>query len=111
MEAIPLNYRKRLMKVIRELEDINDTMISCVVNLGMSGELKEVDALFEVGDALNLKRSDFADLPDRNVQITLAACDMIEDTISSLMNLNNITQAKLEQDLQDEIDSRDGLPF
>ena len=40
------NYRAHLITSILALEDLNDTLISRIINLGMTGEMKEVKRTF-----------------------------------------------------------------
>lgn len=90
------NYRDHLVRSLCRVEGFLPEIFLAIVNLGMSGELKEMDDRFEVGESFAFKQSDFESLSDQNVQRLLALKTEIEDTLDFLQNINAVSDAEME---------------
>lgn len=97
-------YREHLYNTCNVLGDLGQQLFTCLVNIAMSGELKLADE-FEVGEVFYFKESDFNNLDDQNAQLIIKVLDMIDNTHSTLININKL-------DINDEEDEEDGdTPF
>ena len=96
-------YRENLIKAIVDLNDFIEKLDFNIVNLGMSGEFAEVDALFEIGDELRLEIADFEKADDQNVQYLIRIFNLVTEVSRSIQNINNISNEELEES--------DELPF
>lgn len=88
-------YRTLLIKAINKLEDFNSIIYNLVLNLGMQGELKEIDDMFENGEIVNFKLADFRKLSDQNVQKLIEVMDSINEKYHTLKNINRISDDDL----------------
>ncbi len=88
-------YRTLLIEAINKLEDFNSIIYNLVLNLGMQGELKEVDDLFENGEIVNFKLEDFKNLTDQNVQHLIELMAFIDEKYHTLKNINGISDDDL----------------
>lgn len=83
-------YRKALKKSCRKLADFHDKLFDQLINLAMSGEMSDADKLFEVGDDMSFKLSDFEKIGDVNVQRIIALLHQTKACHDSLVNTNNL---------------------
>lgn len=96
-------YRENLLKTVVDLNDFIEKLDFNIVNLGMSGEFSDVDALFEIGDELRLEIADFEKADDQNVQYLIRIFFLVTEVSRSIKNINNISNEELE--------GSDELPF
>ncbi|MFD1079573.1 hypothetical protein [Longispora fulva] len=68
----------------------------------MTGELAEVNEVFEPGDQFSFEKEMFRTTEDRNVKKLLAFHDRLEELMNSLANINNITEDELEAEGEQE---------
>ncbi|WP_028296276.1 hypothetical protein [Olivibacter sitiensis] len=96
-------YREHLIRAVVEFDKFMRELDLHIINLAMSGEFSEVNALFEEGDVMRLDIADFEDIADQNVQKLIKVFRLLHDVNSSIRNINAISS--------DEIDRFDDLPF
>ena len=84
-------YRRYLKKTIHILFDSEEQLFSAAVNLLMSGEMKEIDEVFEIGDDYEFNMNHLKTSDDINVNQIFKAIEKIRSTVEFLMNVNNIT--------------------
>ena len=65
------NYKFQVQETIEALDEIEAVLYNRIVNLGMEGELKEVNDSFELDEEMSFKLADFMKLKDPNVQMLL----------------------------------------
>jgi len=91
MDEINWQYRRYLKKTIHVLLDSEEQLFSAAVNLLMSGEMKEIDEVFEIGDDYEFNMNHFKTSEDINIEQIVEAIEKIRSTVELLMNVNNIT--------------------
>ena len=96
------SYRTTLYRTADTMEDLGQQLYTRLINIAMSGELNTVDKIFETGEVMEFKETDFRYLGDQNAQLVLKVLDAIAESYSSLININ-----KLNRDLADN----DEFPF
>lgn len=57
-------YRDSLYKTTQVLGDLSEQLFTNIINLAMSGEMKDFDNEFEVGEVVNYNDADFRNLDD-----------------------------------------------
>lgn len=88
-------YRKRLIETINILIDSEGQLFNVSVHLLMSGELKEVVEVFEVGDVYEFNLNHFKTSDDINVKQMSGLIEKLRVTVDYLMNVNNINENDL----------------
>lgn len=81
-------YKLRLSEACQTIADSSNQLFTALINVGMSGEFKELDELFDEGDFFQFERSHFQDSNDINVKILMELLDKMDETHSKLVNLN-----------------------
>lgn len=81
-------YRLRLSEACQTIADSRKQLFAALINVGMSGEFKELDELFEEGDFFQFERSHFEGSNDINVEILMELLKKMDETHSKLVNLN-----------------------
>ena len=103
-------YRRHLLIALHELDRVCSNLNTVILNLAMSGEWKEIDDLFEIGDTFLPKYDDFRTISDINVKTLFATVDMLKDTHRSIKNINAIKKKEIKQ-FTAGLDDDDELPF
>src|SRR5690554_1295436 len=96
-------YRENLLKTVIDLNEFLEKLDFNIINLGMSGEFSDVDALFEIGDELRLEIADFESADDQNIQHLIKIFYLVTEISRSIQNINKISNEELEDS--------DELPF
>ena len=89
-------YREHIVITYQHLLDFHQRLFTRIICVGMSGELKEIQDTFEVGDSYHFEIDQFRDLKDVNVHKLIRFYDQLEEVMNSLANLNAITEEELE---------------
>ena len=95
------NYRFALIESINQLIKSRNEFELRIVNLAMSGEFAEIDALFEVGDVIPADIDYFEHCKDINIQSLLKLYHQTNDLIHTLVNVNNIMEAELDVEVEE----------
>ena len=95
MNEISGYYRKRLIETINIILESEEQFFSASVYLLLSGELKEIDEVFEVGDVYEFNLNHFKTSDDVNVKQMSELIEKIRGTVEFLMNVNNINDDDL----------------
>jgi len=95
MEDTNNKYRKRLIETINMLLKSEEKLFSSSVYLLLSGELKEIDEVFEVGDEYEFNLNHFKTSDDINVKKMSGLIEQLRGTVEFLMNVNNIKENDL----------------
>ena len=90
-----MRYRHQLIRTIQELQNIREEIFSKILNLSMSGELNDYDKFFDIGEVYDFDIKHFEDSKDFNVVELLKAYRKIDKTISTLRNINVISDEEL----------------
>ena len=102
-------YTNQIHEAIEALDDIEAVLYTKIVNLGMEGDLKELNDCIEVGESVNFKFSDFMALKDPNVNLLL---DIYTEVALGKEKLKNLFPKEIDGDFLDNYDNEeDDLPF
>lgn len=80
-------YKLRIKQTIDAFEEIEVILHTCIINLAMEGELKEVNNIFELDEEVSFKISDFSSLTDSNINLLLNIYKEVEQGKSVFQNL------------------------
>lgn len=90
------NYRKRLIQIVKKLEETDIALFDEAINIVMENELKEVSEVHEVGEIVNFNINVLLSSKDINVQKVAELIQKIGELQESIINLNKITEEELE---------------
>ena len=90
-----MSYRQQLIESINGLQNIREEIFSQILNLSMSGELNDVDKVFDIDEAYNFDIKHFEDSKDVNVIELLKVFTTIDKTIGTMININLISDEEL----------------
>lgn len=93
-------YREKIIMTYKYLLEVHEELLTRTINVGMTGELAEVNKIFEVGDTYNFDIEQFRGTPDINLNKLVEFYDDLEDLMNSLANINALTEKDLEMDLE-----------
>ena len=96
-----MEYRKQLIDSCITLQIADRELFIAALNLAMSGELKEVNEVFDTGDVFKFEWGHFDNCSDVNLAKIVKVHQSISSTLESLININNITDRELS-DANDE---------
>ena len=96
------NYRVAVLEAVNSLKQMKDTLNQRMLNIAMSGEFKEVDDLFEVGDIIQTDEEMFRNCEDTNIRVLLALRKDVSVVIDKLININNIGDDELDIEITEE---------
>ena len=88
--------RKQVLEVIENLIEARDIIFTQIVNLAMSGEMKHLKNIVDIGEKYTFNIRHFESVQDINVQKLVKLCKNAEETVFSLMNLNGITDNEVD---------------
>jgi len=89
-------YREKILLTYKFLLKTHEELLTRTINVGMLGELAEVNKVFAVGDTYNFDVEQFRGTPDVNLNKLLDFYDELENLMNSLANINAITEKELE---------------
>ncbi|WP_373521367.1 hypothetical protein [Aquiflexum sp.] len=82
------NYKLRLSDACLAVSKARNELFTAMINVGMSGEFRELDELFEEGDFFQFEKLHFQDCKDINLGILMGLIEKLDETHSKLVNLN-----------------------
>ncbi len=89
-------YRKNLIKAYKSLLNFQDNLFTDLLNIAMSGELKEINEVFEIGDTYNFNIEHLKGTNDTNLNKLLELYNQLENLMNSIANINAIKERELE---------------
>ena len=89
-------YREKLIMTYRKLMKIDEELLERIINVGMTGELAEINETFQKNDIFQLDKKMFRNTKDQNLNMLLDLHNNLEDTMSTFVNINNITQKEFD---------------
>ena len=99
-------YREKILLTYKFLLKTHEELLTRTINVGMLGELAEVNKVFAVGDTYNFDIEQFRGTPDTNLTLLVDFFDKLEDLMNSLANINAITEEELDE-FEEEDDGND----
>ena len=95
-------YREKIILTYKYLLEVHEELLTRTINVGMTGEMVEVNKVFAVGDTYNFDIDQFKGTSDTNLNKLIAFYDDLENLMNSLANINSITEEELEDFDEDE---------
>jgi glycerol-3-phosphate responsive antiterminator len=86
------NTKSQIIETLKNLIEAREIIFSQIVNLAMTGEMKHIDEVLEIGDSYNFELKHFTDVEDFNVKKLVDLCKKTEKTIFTIMDLNGISE-------------------
>ncbi len=102
-------YREKILLNYKFLIKTHEELLTRTINVGMLGELAEVNKFFAVGDTYNFDIEQFRGSQDTNLNMLIDFFDSLEDLMNSLANINAITEEELEDFEEDEYEDEINL--
>jgi len=99
-------YREKILLTYKFLLKTHEELLTRTINVGMLGELAEVNKVFAVGDTYNFDIEQFKGTSDTNLNKLIDFYDELENLMNSLANINAITEEELE-DFEEEDEDED----
>jgi hypothetical protein len=90
-------YQDQLLQTVDKLFELRHDVFTQVINLSMTGDMKEIDDAFEVGDEFQFELESFEDNSDTNVNLLVNLVKQIQEVHDSICNLNSIAYDSEEQ--------------
>ena len=103
------SYREKILLTYKFLLKTHEELLTRTINVGMLGELAEVNKVFAVGDTYNFDIEQFRGTPDTNLNKLIGFFVDLEDLMNSLANINAITEEELEAFEEEDDDDDDDL--
>ncbi len=97
-------YRDKILLTYKFLIKTHEELLTRTINVGMLGELAEVNKVFAVGDTYKFDIAQFRGTQDTNLNMLIDFFDSLEDLMNSMANINAITEEELEQFDEEEED-------
>ncbi len=91
------SYREKILLTYKFLIKTHEELLTRTINVGMLGEMAEVNKVFAVGDTYNFDIEQFRGTKDTNLNMLIDFFDSLEDLMNSLANINAITEEELEE--------------
>ncbi len=88
-------YRANLIESYKMLLNYHKEIFDCAINLGMAGELKEIDESFDVGDIYHFDIEQLKGHNDVNLNIFIELYEKLNDTLNTIANINAISEDEL----------------
>ena len=90
-------YREKILLTYKFLIKTHEELLTRTINVGMLGEMAEVNKFFAVGDTYNFDIEQFKGTTDTNLNMLIDFFDSLEDLMNSMANINAITEEELEE--------------
>ncbi len=89
-------YREKLIMTYKELLAFHEALLTRIINVGMTGEMEDVNKVFEKNDTFQFDKEMFQGTDDQNLNLLLELHDQLENTMNTFANINNISQEELD---------------
>lgn len=86
----PENYRLNLIKAVKNLVTVNESIYQSILDVTMQGDLKEFNDSVPVGEVHQFDFEIFRNSSDTNIQLLVNLMDKVEETYQTLININAI---------------------
>lgn len=83
-------YKESLIKAVKILVITQKELFTSIFNIAMAGELYEWNRSVEIGEVHEFSKEIFEGCADTNIQLLTRLMTDIENTCSSVCNLNSI---------------------
>ena len=72
------------------------TIFSKIINIEMTGDLKDINEVFSIGEVFQFEIAHIETSQDSNVQKLTSLYKQLDQTIDTIMNLNAISQEDID---------------
>jgi hypothetical protein len=92
-------YREKILMAYKYLLEVHEELLTRTINVGMTGEMTDINKTFIVGDTYDFDVEQFRGTTDINLNKLIDFYDELVNLMNSLSNINGIT----EEELDDEV--------
>ena len=89
-------YREKILMAYKYLLEVHEELLTRTINVGMTGEMADINKTFIKGDTYNFDVEQFRGTPDINLNKLIGFYDELENLMNSLANINGITEEELD---------------
>lgn len=86
------SHKIQIIETLENLSEARNIVFTQIVNLSLTGELKEIENTFDIGDKYSFNLKQFENTKDINVKKLVKLCKKIEETFFTIMDLNGINE-------------------
>jgi len=90
-----LNDKNLIIEIVKELIEKRKKIFHLISKYTIATEFKEFENTFEINENQEFTLAHFADSENLNIVLLVDMCHKLDETISELVNYNNITQSNL----------------
>ena len=93
-------YREKILMAYKYLLEVHEELLTRTINVGMTGEMADINKTFIVGDTYDFDIEQFRGTPDINLNKLIGFYDELVNLMNSLSNINGITEEELEEETE-----------
>ena len=93
-------YREKILMAYKYLLEVHEELLTRTINVGMTGEMADINQTFIVGDTYDFDIEQFRGTPDINLNKLIGFYDELVNLMNSLSNINGITEEELEEETE-----------
>jgi len=93
-------YREKILMAYKYLLEVHEELLTRTINVGMTGEMANINKTFIVGDTYNFEVEQFRGTTDINLNKLIGFYDELENLMNSLANINGITEEELDDETE-----------
>lgn len=90
-------YKENIINTYKYLNSVRNDLLTHSLHIAISGEMKEINEAFEVGDIYNFDIEQFKGSNDINLNKLITFYEDLENLMDSIANINAITEEDLEE--------------
>ena len=90
------SHKIQILETLKNLSEARNIIFTQIVNLSMSGEMKHIENVFDIGEKYNFSLKHFEKSKDINVNKLVKLCKKIESTFFTIMDLNGINENEVK---------------
>lgn len=88
------SYKNAVAEACQCLAESRNKLFVAMVNVAMNGEYRDLDESLDIGETFFFEKDHFKDCDDINLARLYELIDKIDQTYSSLVNLNGLRDGK-----------------
>ena len=88
--------RDTIIECIKYLMEVRELFFSKIINIEMTGDLKDINEVFSIGEVFQFEIAHIETSQDSNVQKLTSLYKQLDQTIDTIMNLNAISQEDID---------------
>ena len=93
-------YREKILMAYKYLLEVHEELLTRTINVGMTGEMADINKTFIVGDTYDFDIEQFRGTPDINLNKLIGFYDELVNLMNSLSNINGITEEELDDETE-----------